>query len=57
MVSGLISTNEIKEAFSSLKLNKSCGYDRISFSVIKNYFDAVCEPLKPLLAKGSYQMI
>ena len=30
----------------SLKLNKSAGYDEISFNVIKNCFDEPCDPLK-----------
>ena len=30
----------------SLKLNKSAGYDEISFNVIKNCFDEPRDPLK-----------
>ena len=32
----VISVNELKDAFFSLKINKSAGYDDISFNVVKN---------------------
>ena len=40
--------NELKDAFFSLKINKSLGYDDISFNVIKKCFSSLCEPLKYL---------
>ena len=36
----------LRNAFFSLKLNKSPGYDEISFNVIKKCFSELCEPLK-----------
>ena len=39
--------NELKEAFLSLKINKSPGYDDISFNVVRNCFGPL---LKPLMA-------
>ena len=44
-----LSMNELKDAFFSLKINKSPGYDDISFNVIKKCFSSLCEPLKYLL--------
>ena len=41
-----ITINELKDAFFSLKINKSAGYDEISFNVIKNCFGELCDPLK-----------
>ena len=41
-----ITINELKDAFFPLKLNKSAGYDEISFNVIKNCFGELCDPLK-----------
>ena len=43
-----LSMNELKDAFFSLKINKSPGYDDISFNVLKKYFSSLCEPLKYL---------
>ena len=40
--------NEVKEAFFSLKINKSPGCDEISFNVIKNCFSELNMPLKYL---------
>ena len=37
--------NELKEAFFSLKSNKSAGYDDISYNVVKNCFGKLCKPL------------
>ena len=34
----VISVNELKDAFFSLKINKSTGYDDISFNVVKKCF-------------------
>ena len=38
--------NELRDAFFSLKLNKSPGYDEISFNVVKKCFSELCKPLK-----------
>ena len=43
-----LSMNELKYAFFSLKINKSPGYDDISFNVLKKCFSSLCEPLKYL---------
>ena len=43
-----LSINELKDAFYSLKSNKSPGYDDISYNVIKKCFGSLCEPLKYL---------
>ena len=43
-----ISMNELKDPFFSLKINKSPGYDEISFNVAKKCFSSLCEPLKYL---------
>ena len=40
-----LTVNELKDAFFSLKLNKSPGYDEISFNVIKTYFGSLHKPL------------
>ena len=41
--------NELKDAYYSLKSNESPGYADISYNVIKECFDSLCEPLKYLL--------
>ena len=41
--------NELKDAFFSLKINKSPDYADISFNILKKYFSRLCEPLKYLL--------
>ena len=55
-----LSMNELKDAFFSLKINKSPGYDGISFNVLKKCFSSLYEPLKYLLIyqskKGFSQM-
>ena len=43
-----LSMNELKDAFFSLKINKSPVYDDISFNVVKKCFSSLCEPLKYL---------
>ena len=43
-----LSMNELKDVFFSLKINKSPGYDDISFNVLKKCFSSLCEPLKYL---------
>ena len=44
-----LSMNELKDTFFSLKINKSPGYDDISFNVLKKCFSSLCEPLRYLL--------
>ena len=50
--------NELKDAFFSLKTNKSPGYDEISFNVVKNCFGPLLKPLMCIfnlsLQKGSF---
>ena len=48
MESQPLSVNELKDAFFSLKINKSTGHDGVSFNVIKKCFGELCEPLKYL---------
>ena len=43
-----LSMNELKDAFFSLKINKSPGYNDISLNVVKKCFSSLCEPLKYL---------
>ena len=43
-----LTINKIKQAFLSLKINKSPGCDEISFNVIKNCFSELNMPLKYL---------
>ena len=43
-----LSMNELKDAFFSLKINKSPGYDDISFNIVKICFSSLCKPLKYL---------
>ena len=40
-----LSINELKDAFFSLKINKSSGVDDVSFNIIKKCFGVLCEPL------------
>ena len=40
--------NELKDPFFFLKINKSAGYDDISFNVLKKCFSNLCESLKYL---------
>ena len=40
-----LSINKLKEAFFSLKINKSSGVDDVSFNIIKKCFDVLCKPL------------
>ena len=50
--------SELKDAFFSLKINESPGYDDISFNVLKKCFSSLCEPLKYLfnltIKKGNF---
>ena len=48
MESHPLSINELKDAFFSIKINKSPGHDEVSFNVIKKCFGELCEPLKYL---------
>ena len=41
----VISINELKDAFFSLKINKNPGYDNISFNVVKKCFEVLSKPL------------
>ena len=38
--------NGLRDAFFSLKLNKSPGYDEITFNVLKKCFSELCKPIK-----------
>ena len=40
-----LTDEEVRNAFYSLKTNKSPGYDDISFNAINNVFDSIVEPL------------
>ena len=40
-----ITLNKLKEAFYSLKTNKSAGCDDVSYNVVKNCFGELCDPL------------
>ena len=40
-----LSINEFKDAFFSLKINKSLGVHNVSFNIIKKCFGVLCEPL------------
>ena len=48
MESQPLSIHELKDAFFSLKINKSPGHDDVSFNVIKKCFSELCEPLKDI---------
>ena len=48
MSSQPLSANDLKDAFFSLKTNKSPGADEINFNVIKHCFGELCGPLKYL---------
>ena len=37
MESNLFTINELKDTFFSLKINKSPGYDEISFNIVKKF--------------------
>ena len=43
-----LSINKLKDAFFSLKINKSPGHDGVSFNFIRKCFGVLCEPLKYL---------
>ena len=44
-----VTINELKEAFFSLKINKSAGFDDISYNVVKNCFGELSDPLLHIL--------
>ena len=41
----VISLYKLKDTFFPLKINKSAGYDEISFNVVKKWFGALSKPL------------
>ena len=43
-----LTMNKLKDTSFSLKINKSPGYDDISFNIAKKCFSSLCEPLKYL---------
>ena len=45
MESKPLTINELKDAFFSLKINKSSGVEDVSFNIIKKCFGVLCEPL------------
>ena len=51
---------KLKDAFLSLKINKSPGYDDISFKVVKECFGVLYKPLQHILTflfkPGFFQM-
>ena len=53
-----LTVNELKEAFFSLKINKSPSYDDISFNVVRNCFGPLLKPLMAIfnlpLQKGCF---
>ena len=52
MLADSITINELKEAFFSLKTNKSAGFDELSSNAIKNCFRELNYPLKYLFGKS-----
>ena len=44
-----LSINKFKEAFFSLKINKSTGHDDISYNVLSKCFGELCTLLKHIL--------
>ena len=48
MKSQPLSIKKLKDAFLSLKINKSSGHDGVSFNVIQKSFGEICEPFKYL---------
>ena len=58
MDSKRLSINELKDAFFSLKINKSSGADEVSFNIIKKCFGVLWQPLIYLfqlsLEKGGF---
>ena len=48
-----VTVNQLKEAFYSLKTNKSATYDSISYNVVKNCFGELCDPLLHIFNQSS----
>ena len=46
MESNPLTINELKDAFFSLKINKTPGYDEISFNIVKKCFGELYDLLK-----------
>ena len=46
MESNQLSINELKDAFSTLEINKSAGYVAIGFNVVKKCYGELYDPLK-----------
>ena len=46
MESNPLTINELKDAFFSLKINKTPGYDEISFNIVKKFFGELYDLLK-----------
>ena len=53
----VISVNELKDAFFSLKINKSAGYDDISFNVVKNCFGVLYKRLLQIFSLSLQNVI
>ena len=57
-VESALTINELKDAFFSLQINKSPGYDEINFNVVRNCFGLLLKPLMFIfnlsLQKGSF---
>ena len=52
-----LTDEEVRNAFYSLKTNKSPGYDDISFNAINNVFDFIVEPLRYIFSNSLAQGI
>ena len=52
-----LTDEEVRNAFYSLKTNKSPGYDDISFNAINNVFDFIVEPLRYIFSNSLAQEI
>ena len=53
----IMNDEEVRNAFYSLKTNKSPGYDDISFNGINNVFDFIVEPLRYIFSNSLAQGI
>ena len=52
-----LTDEEVRNAFYSLKTNKSPGYDDISFIAINDVFDFIVEPLRYIFSNSLVQGI
>ena len=52
-----LNDEEVRNAFYSLKANKSPGYNDISFNAINNVFDFIVEPIRYIFSNSSTQGI